>query len=173
MPQTRTAVLAAVLVGAAAVAALAQAPTKKPVSHPASAKHSMVNAADLKWGPAPPGLPPGAQAAVVDGDPTKPGPFVMRAKFPDGYKVPPHSHPIDENLTVLSGSLSLGTGDSVDAGTMTALGPGAFARMPRNVHHYATAKGETIFQLHGMGPFAITYVNPNDDPRKKSTTESR
>ena len=174
MPHTRTtAVLVTALVGAATVAALAQAPAKKPASPPASPKHSIINAADLKWGPPPPGLPPGAQVAVVDGDPTKAGPFVLRAKFPDGYKVAPHSHATDENITVISGSLSLGMGDSTDAGTLTALGPGAFARMPRNMHHYAMAKGETIFQLHAMGPFAITYVNPNDDPRKKTTTESK
>ena len=107
--------------------------------------------------------------AVLDGDPGKPAPFVIRAKFPDGYKVMPHFHPTDESVTVLSGTFMVGMGDTWNDSSMTTLKAGDFAKMPKLMHHYAGSKGETIIQIHGTGPFAITYVNPKDDPRKKST----
>ena len=145
-------------------------PTKPAAAKPAgAAKHVMMTEADMNWGPAPAGLPPGGQLAVLDGDPGKPGTFVIRAKMPDGYKVMPHWHPTDESLTVISGSLSVGMGDTWDDSSLKELKAGDYARMPKTMHHYALAKGETIIQIHGMGPFAITYVNPKDDPRKKST----
>jgi quercetin dioxygenase-like cupin family protein len=97
----------------------------------------------------------------------------MRAKFPAGYRVPPHWHPTDENLTIISGSLAIGTGDTFDEASLKTLGAGDFVRMPKQMHHYATAKEAVTFQVHGMGPFAVTYVNANDDPRKKTTTESK
>jgi len=159
----------------AAVAAAAAAQTAqkgKPAAKPPG-QHAVVTSGDLKWGPAPPGLPAGAEVAVVDGDPSKPGPYVMRAKFPAGYRVQPHFHPTDENLTIISGSLSVGMGDKFDDTSLKALGAGDFVRMPKQMHHYATAKDAVTFQIHGMGPFAITYVNPSDDPRKKPTTESK
>jgi anti-sigma factor ChrR (cupin superfamily) len=131
-------------------------------------KHVMVAASEVKWGPAPPSLPPGAQMAALDGDPSVAGkPYVIRAKFPDGYRVAPHWHPADENIVVLSGSFSVGTGDTFNEGTMMALAPGGYAKMPKEVHHYAMAKGETVIQIHGTGPFVVTYVNPKDDPRNK------
>jgi hypothetical protein len=163
------------LVGAAAVGALAQAPAKKPATAATPApSHVMVAAADLKWGPAPPGLPPGGQVAVLAGDPSQAGsPFVMRAKLPDGYKVPPHWHPTDENVTVMSGSFLIGMGEKMDESTMKAFGPGGFVRMGKKNAHYAAVKGETIIQVHATGPFSITYINPNDDPRKKTTTGAK
>jgi quercetin dioxygenase-like cupin family protein len=142
------------------------AATKPPA---AEAKHVMMSAEDLKWGPAPPSLPPGAQAAVLDGDPTKAGLFVVRLKFPDGYKVAPHWHPTDEHVVVIAGSLSLGLGNKVDDASMHALKAGGYSKMPRRTNHYAKATGETIIQLTAMGPFAVTYVNPQDDPRKKTS----
>jgi hypothetical protein len=135
--------------------------------HGADAGHVVVRADDIKWGPAPPSLPPGAQAAIIMGDPSKSGPYVLRAKFPDGYKVPPHWHPTDENVTVLHGTFMAGKGDKFGADASTALPAGSFVCMPKGMHHFAWAKGETIIQVHGMGPFEITYVNPSDDPRKK------
>ena len=137
-------------------------------SHPAGAsQHVTVAAADIKWGPAPPSLPPGAQVGILNGDPSKAEPFVMRAKFPAGYRIQPHFHPTDENIVVLSGSFSVGMGDKFNESAMSALAPGAYAMMPKTMHHYAMAKGETIIQVHGMGPFQVTYVNPSDDPRTK------
>ena len=96
-------------------------------------------------------------------------PFVIRAKLPDGYRVAPHFHPTDENVSVLSGTFSAGMGDTFNEGSMTALGPGGYAKMPKMMHHYAMAKGETIIHISATGPFQITYVNPKDDPRKAGT----
>jgi quercetin dioxygenase-like cupin family protein len=160
--------VALLLFAALSAGASAQTAKKAPPSAPAS-HHTIVTAADLKWGPAPPGLPSGAQVAVLDGNPEKPGAFVIQAKFPDGYRVPPHWHPTTENLTVISGTFRVGMGDKIDEASMQSLGPGGFAKMPQQMHHYAAAKGETVVQIHGMGPFAITYVNPSDDPRKQTT----
>ncbi len=172
MLKRRTFVTAMIIAASASVMVLRAQTAATPKPAPAAAKHSLVKAADLKWAPAPPGLPAGAQMAVVEGDPTKTGAFVIRAKFPDGYKVPPHWHPTDENLTVLAGSLSVGTGDKLDEAAGKPLGVHDFAHMPKQMHHYVIVKGDTEIQINGMGPFAITYVNPNDDPRKKTTTPS-
>jgi len=136
--------------------------------HPGDKDHVMVRPDAVKWGPAPPGLPTGGQIAVLVGDPGKAGaPYVLRAKLPDGYKIPPHWHPTDENVTVLKGALQVGKGEKFDLSTMETLPPGSFARMPKMMRHFAMAKGETILQVHGIGPFDIIYVNPTDDPRKK------
>jgi quercetin dioxygenase-like cupin family protein len=162
----------AVLVVSAGVVNSAQTPPKSaaaPAAHPGAHSAPMVNAADLKWGPAPPAFNPGAQMTLVDGDPGKPGPFVIRVKFPSGFKVMPHWHPTDESVTVISGTLAAGMGDKWDDAAMKTFTAGAFARMPRKTTHYVQAKEETIVQVHGTGPFALTYVNPNDDPRKKKT----
>ena len=92
---------------------------------------------------------------------------MIRAKMPDGYKVPPHWHPGDENVTVLKGKLLIGKGEKLDPAAMEELAAGSFMRMPKTMRHSAMAKGETIIQVHGIGPFDITYVNAADDPRKK------
>jgi hypothetical protein len=153
----------------------AQTTPAKPKPSPAAAKvadkHVVLNASDMQWGPGPDSLPSGAQMSVLDGDPSKAGtPFVIRAKLPDGYKVAPHWHPTAENVSVISGEFTLGMGDKWDDSKMTTLKAGGFAKMPKTMHHFAGVKGETIIQIHGVGPFAITYVNPNDDPRKKKKT---
>ena len=163
------------LVGAAAVGALAQAPAKKPAAPSAPApshRHGRGRGPEV-------GARPSRAAARLAGRrhrgrSSKAGSaFVMRAKFPDGYKVPPHWHPTDENVTVLSGSFLAGMGDTMNEATMKAFGPGGFVRLGKKNHHYATVKGETIIQIHATGPFEITYVNPNDDPRKKTTTAAK
>lgn len=175
MQNLRGPFVALILAAATATAvAFAQAPAKTAAPKQAAAakpaaSHPMLNAADLKWGPAPDAFNPGAQMAVVDGDPTKPGPFVLRAKFPDGFKVMPHWHPTDESVTILSGTLMAGMGQKWDDAAMKSFTAGAFARLPKKAPHYVVAKGETIIQVHAMGPFTLTYVNPNDDPRKKKT----
>ncbi len=164
--------LVAALVAAAAGIAYAQAPAKsapKPAAHPAAHAAPMLNAADMKWGPAPPAFNAGAQMTVIDGDPSQPGPFVIRAKFPAGFKVMPHWHPTDESVTVISGTLVAGMGEKWDDSAMKTFTAGGFARMPKKTPHYVQAKEETIVQVHGTGPFTLTYVNPNDDPRKKKT----
>jgi quercetin dioxygenase-like cupin family protein len=128
--------------------------------------HVLLKPDDLKWGPAPPSLPAGAQAAVLSGDPTKAGPFTIRVKAPDAYKVPLHWHPTDEHVTVLKGTLLVSYEKGKDLATQP-LPTGSFMRMPKEMKHSATAKGETILQIHGTGPFVIHYVDPKDDPRKK------
>ena len=131
--------------------------------------HVMFTPDQVKWGPAPPALPPGAQMAVLSGDPTQSGtPFTVRAKMPDGYKVPPHWHPTDENVTVLQGTLMMGLGEKLDPSKAHTLKAGSFTRMPKEVRHFAMAKGETVIQVHGIGPFEVTYVNSSDDPRNKA-----
>jgi quercetin dioxygenase-like cupin family protein len=136
--------------------------------HAGDTDHVVVRPDAIKWGPAPPGLPPDSQMGVLVGDPSKPGvPYVVRAKLPDGCKVPPHWHPSDENVTVLRGTFLVGKGEKLDPSKMEELPAGSFMRMPKTMRHFAMAKGETIIQLHGIGPFEINYVNPADDPRKK------
>jgi quercetin dioxygenase-like cupin family protein len=114
------------------------------------------------------GLPAGAQMAVVSGDPTKDGDFVIRAKFPANYTVPPHSHPGDETVRVLSaGSMTYGMGDKVDPGSSGSLAKGFHVTMQAGMNHWVTTTDPLEIQVSGKGPFAITYANPADDPRKK------
>jgi hypothetical protein len=130
--------------------------------------------AQMKWGPAPPGLPPGAEVAILSGDPSKDGkPFVLRLKVPSGYKVMPHYHPKAEHLTVISGTFFFGMGDKFDMKAGHAYGVGSYLNAPAEMHHYAWAKGSTVVQVHGIGPFAITYVNPADDPRKSAQPKTK
>ena len=121
-----------------------------------------------KWGPAPPLVPPGAQIAVLAGDPTKPVPYTVRFKFPAHYAIPAHSHPNDENVVLVSGALTFGMGDKLDkkaTGNQT-LTAGGYALMPAGMNHYAfTGKQATTILLYGQGPVEFKYVNPADDPR--------
>jgi hypothetical protein len=142
---------------------------------PAATKTSaatFVNAAEIKWGDAPPDLPKGAQIAVLHGDPSKKGPFTLRLKMPSGYKIAPHWHTQDEQLTILSGTFVLHMGDSMDA-PAHPLGPGAFHFLPGKMHHAAEVKAETVLQLHGMGPFDIHYLNPADNPNKAASAPAK
>lgn len=118
-----------------------------------------------KWGPASPFFPAGARFAVVQGDPGQTGVYTVRLEMPPGYTIRPHFHPTDEHVTVLSGALLLGMGDSVRTRAATLLTAGQFITAKAQEHHFAVARGRTVVQVHGMGPFAITYVNPKDDPR--------
>ena len=133
--------------------------------------HQMFTPDTVKWGPAPPSLPPGAQFAVLEGDPNTAGAFTMRAKLPDGYKIQPHWHPVDEHVTVVQGTFHVGIGEKFDQSAGKPMSAGSFAYMKQGVRHFAWAKGETIIQLHGTGPWGINYVNPQDDPRKKAVTQ--
>jgi hypothetical protein len=122
----------------------------------------------IKYGPAPSFLPVGAQLAVLEGDPTAAtGDFTVRLKMPNGYKVSPHWHPHRENVTVISGNFKVGMGDKYDESKLTTFGPGSFAFMDPDMHHYGTTSGEVVVQVHGMAPLQFNYVNPSDDPSKK------
>jgi len=122
---------------------------------------------DLKWGPAPAIFPAGAKFAVLQGDPSKAEPVTVRLDFPNGYVLPPHSHPTDEAVTVIEGVFQVGMGDKAEKSKTMAVPVGGFVVAPAGQHHYAIAKGRTIVQVNLVGPFALTYVNPADDPTKK------
>jgi len=130
------------------------------------ASHVMVGPADLKWADVP-SLPPGAKIAVIEGPLTEAAPFTFRLKFPADYKIPAHWHPAIEHVTVISGTFHMGTGDKLDTAATKPLAVGGVAIMQPKTAHFGWAKEETIVQVHGIGPWSVTYVNPADDPRKK------
>jgi quercetin dioxygenase-like cupin family protein len=131
----------------------------------APAGHMAMGPAEMKWGDAPPNLPKGGKMAVLYGDPSKPGLFIARLKMPAGYKIMPHTHPSDENVTVISGAIAIGMGDAVDPKTK-AMPAGSFISLPKGMHHYAFSKAGAVVEISAMGPFAINYLNPADDPSK-------
>jgi quercetin dioxygenase-like cupin family protein len=164
IPIAFTTAAAALLVsGMVLGTASAKQPEKKP--DPGKTEPVFLNAGEIKWGDAPPDIPRGAQIAVLSGDPSKKVPFTMRFKMPAGYRIPAHWHSSDEHLTVLSGTFALHMGDTLDAPAHD-LQPGAYHFLPGKMHHAAEAKGETILQVHGIGPFDIHYLNPADNPNK-------
>jgi quercetin dioxygenase-like cupin family protein len=130
--------------------------------------HTIVSPQDIKWGKAPPSIPPGAEAAVLYGDPGKEGMFAFRLKLPKGYRIPPHTHPKPEIVTVISGTFRLGMGEISDASKAQPLAAGSFFVMTPGMVHTAFADEDTVVQLNSTGPWGITYVNPKDDPRQKT-----
>jgi quercetin dioxygenase-like cupin family protein len=128
------------------------------------ASHSAVPQNSIQWGPAPAVFPPGAEMAVLQGDPSKTEEFTVRLRLPNGYKLPPHTHPTTENVTVLTGTFLAGSGTQFDESKLEALGQDGFLSIPAEHAHYAMARGLTIVQVHAIGPFALTYVNAADNP---------
>ena len=156
----------ALLLSLLASTACAQQPTtSEPESHRASATAPAASRApEPQWGPAPAVFPPGAEMAVLQGDPASTNLFTVRLRFPNGYRIAPHTHPTDEHVTVISGTFLVGMGETFDARATMALKPGGFVTAPANHAHYAAARGPTVVQVHAMGPFAMTYVNSADTP---------
>lgn len=144
----------------------AQEPT-----NPAAAvlkEHIMVTPAEVKWADCPPSLPPGAKCANIEGDRSAPNVlFTYRLKMPDKYRIAPHFHPADEHLTVISGTFKMGLGGKFDEKSMKPMVAGSFMVMPKGAPHYAMTEGDTVLQVHAIGPWDLTYVNPADDLRKK------
>jgi len=131
--------------------------------------HAIVALPDqITWGPPPPVLPPGAKFAVLEGNPNEAGPFTMRVLLPDRYRIPPHYHSFVEHVTVVKGTFKVGMGEKFDPSAMTPLPAGTFAALEPGTRHFAESQGETIVQLHGIGPWGLIYVNPADDPRQKT-----
>ena len=130
------------------------------------AHHRVVTPDQLKWSNVP-SLPPGAKVAVIEGPMNQAVPFTVRLKFPDNYRIPPHYHPAVERVTVLSGTFYMGLGEKFDRKQAQALKAGGIAIMQPKTPHFAWTRGETIVQLHGTGPWGVTYLNPADDPRKQ------
>ena len=121
--------------------------------------------AGLKWAPLQvEGFAPGMEIATVSGDPAVPNqPFVIRVRFKDGYRMAPHYHPTAENITVLSGTFLLEMGDVASA-KMNEYGAGDFIQVPPLKPHYGGAKGETVVQVHGVGPFQVLLAKPGVKP---------
>jgi quercetin dioxygenase-like cupin family protein len=122
---------------------------------------------EMNWAEGPASLPPGARFAILEGDPAREGPFTLRVRVPAGYRIPPHSHPADEHVTVLQGTLNFGKGDTFDRASPYTMPAGSFVMIPAGDRHYAWCDQETVIQLHGIGPWDIIYVNPEDDPRQR------
>jgi quercetin dioxygenase-like cupin family protein len=118
-------------------------------------------ASEIQFRPAP-GFPKGAFISLVRGNLSKAEPYTIRFKLPDAFVIPSHWHTTDEEVTVLSGTLNVGTGDTVEKSQSTALSAGGYQIVPANVRHYVWTTGETIFQLDGMGPRTTTFVNPKE-----------
>ena len=136
-------------------------------AHPAADKNAFTPET-IPWGPAPPFVAPGAQLAVIEGNPAAAtGDYTVRLKMPDGYRIAPHWHPQRENVTIISGTFKVGMGDTFDKDKMGSFPAGSFAYLDPDMHHYAMASGEVIVQIHGSAPLQINYVNPADDPSKK------
>jgi quercetin dioxygenase-like cupin family protein len=120
---------------------------------------------DLNWGAAPPTFPKGAKVAVLHGDPGAPGLYVLRLRVPSGYRIAPHSQPQDRQLTVLSGAIYLGYGDTWDPKHTSVMKAGGFHTMAADQSYFGYTKGETIVQIEGQGPFELRYVRPGDNPQ--------
>ena len=141
-------------------------PTSAAQVQPASADHVMVTPAELTWADAP-SLPPGTRVTLIEGQVDQPVPFTLRLQFPAGYQLPAHRHPGIEHVTVLSGAINMGRGDTLDKAKTTALPTGSLVIMPSNTNHFLCPAEEATVQVHGIGPVVITYANPADDPRTK------
>ena len=128
----------------------------------------LVRPQEIKWGPGPAVLPPGAEAAVLFGDPSEEGLFVLRLKLPAGYSVAPHTHPVDEVVTVISGTFYKGMGETYDKRKLERLPAGSFFALPPDTAHYVFMEEETVIQISTEGPWGLTYINPKDDPRQKT-----
>ncbi|HEX5076233.1 MAG TPA: cupin domain-containing protein [Gemmatimonadaceae bacterium] len=152
--------------GIVAVALLTLATVASAQAKPAKATPSSSTAKSLTWGPAPDVFPAGAKMAVERGDPTKSGEFVVRLSFPAGYKIPPHWHPTAEHVHIRSGELLVGMGDAIDQGKAMKMAPGDTGSIGAKMHHFAIAPVPTVLSVRADGPFAMTYVNAADDPRK-------
>jgi hypothetical protein len=137
-------------------------------AHPAPHENNAFTPETIPWGPPPPFIAPGAQLAVIEGNPGgSTGDYTVRLKMPDGYRIAPHWHPARENVTVISGTFKVGMGDTFDTSKMGSFPAGSFAYLDPDMHHYAMASGEVVVQVHGKAPLQFNYVNPGDDPSKK------
>lgn len=149
----------------------AQEQPEKRISDKGPAHHVIAQPGEIQWKDGPASLEPGAQFAILEGNPGKAEVFTMRIRMPDGFRIAPHSHPNVERVTVISGTFHLGTGKQFDKAAAKPLEAGSYTSMPPGMHHYVVVKGETIVQLTSVGPWEIDYVNAKDDPRNRATTQ--
>lgn len=150
-------------------------PRQPPPEKPADVKSefdtqveaTITQANEVKFEEPPAGmLPPGAKLAVLEGNPQEAKSFTIRIKAPSKYKFPVHSHGITDRVTVISGALMFAVGDTWSDKDLKEMKPGAVGMVPKGVNHYGAAKGETVFQVFGVGPLDIKWANPDDDPAK-------
>jgi quercetin dioxygenase-like cupin family protein len=133
----------------------------------ADSPHGMYTPGAIKWGDPPPFVPKGSNVAVLYGDPAREGLFVVQVRMPANYRIPAHSHPTDEVVTVLSGALLVGMGDKLDPAKAKAFPAGSVIVAPAKTNHFVLTKQPTVIQVSAMGPLVFNYVNPADDPSKK------
>jgi hypothetical protein len=130
----------------------------------------LINAKNIKWGPAPPDLPKGAKVAVLFGDPTATGQYVMRISVPSKYKMPFHWHSQAQRVTVISGTVYVASTETYDKKLAHAVKPGGFVILPARAQSFAFTKGSAVIEIHGEGPFDVKYTNPSDDPQMGAKT---
>lgn len=133
--------------------------------------HKLVSPQDIKWGKGPASLPAGSEAVVLYGDPGKEGLFAYRIRLPAGYRIPPHTHPKPEIVTVISGTVLVGLGETADKGKARVLTAGSLFAMEPGMAHYVFTDEEAVVQLNSSGPWGVTYVDPKDDPRKTASAK--
>ncbi len=149
----------------AGIALIAMDGRCQPPDHNQSSGIELFPLDGMKWQKGPASLPKGAMMAVLEGDPSKEGPFVFRLKIPDGYRVSPHTHPKTERVTVISGTFNIGMGEKFDQNATKPMPAGTYGYWEAGMTHFVWAKGETVLQFHGIGPWSIKYVDPHEDPR--------
>ncbi|HET7221186.1 MAG TPA: cupin domain-containing protein [Vicinamibacterales bacterium] len=152
-------------------AALALTATFAAASLAAQTSHILVPADKVQWAPAPPALPAGAEIAVLEGNPAEKGAVTLRLRFPANYNIPPHWHSMTERVTVLSGALNVGMGDTLDRSGSQRLDPGGFVSLPAKMHHFAWTASPTVVQISLEGPFDIFYVKSTDNPQPPAKRE--
>ncbi len=152
--------LPTLMIGVVAVAGVASMTLAETVD-----EHTLLPAEEIEWGPGPPSIPEGAEAVVLFGDPGEEGLFALRLRLPADYAIPPHTHPQPEIVTVLSGTFHVGMGETADRDEAEPLPEGSFFAFPPGMAHYAFTDEETVIQLNSVGPWSLTYVNPQDDAR--------
>ena len=165
MKGARALLLGIVMVAAFASVSIAQVTQQGSMHEHAVPSHVALSPDEIEWKAAPPVLPAGAQIAVLEGDPGKEGPFTLRLKLPENYRIQPHTHPVIEHVTVITGEFGIGLGETFNEDTIEWSEEGGFYMMATGVAHFAATREETVIQLHSNGPWALNYVNPADDPR--------
>jgi quercetin dioxygenase-like cupin family protein len=137
----------------------------KPLHQPGQEGFKAVLSEDIEWNPFP-AFPASARLAVIVGEPSKPGPYLLRVKVPAGVRLMPHTHPEDRIYTVISGVFYIGLGDEFDSDKLEAYPPGSVIVLPGGTSHFHWAKsGEYVTQVTAMGPLGLDYLDLHDDPR--------
>ena len=144
----------------------ARSPASKPATHqPGQDVFATILSEDIEWKPFA-AFPASARLAIVVGEPTEPGPYLIRVKVPAGVRLMPHTHPEDRIYTVISGVFYIGLGDEFDSDKLAAYPPGSVIVLPGGTSHFHWAKsGEYVTQVNAMGPLGLDYLDCHDDPR--------